>query len=37
LKRHALDRFASLPRHVRVLWFLAAFEALTLAIRAVGS
>jgi hypothetical protein len=30
----ALDRFASLPRHVRVLWLIAAFEALALATRA---
>jgi hypothetical protein len=36
LKRDALDRFASLPRHVRVLWLLAAFEALMFAFRAVG-
>jgi hypothetical protein len=31
---NALDRFASLPRHVRVLWLIAAFEALALAMRA---
>ena len=34
LKQHALHRFASLPRLVRILWFMAAFEALTIAMRA---
>jgi hypothetical protein len=37
LKHHALQRFASLPRHVRILWFMAAFETLTIAMRALES
>jgi hypothetical protein len=37
LKHHALARFASLPRYVRFLWMVAGFEALTLAMRALGS
>jgi hypothetical protein len=33
----ALHRFRNLPRHVRFLWLLAAFEGLTLGLRALGS
>jgi hypothetical protein len=37
LKQHALQRFTSLPRLVRILWFMVAFEALTIAMRAFAS
>jgi hypothetical protein len=33
----ALHRFRSLPRHVRFLWLLAAFEGLSLGLKALGS
>ena len=32
----AVHQFIALPRHVRILWFFAALEAPTVALRAVG-
>jgi hypothetical protein len=31
-----LKRFTALPWHVRLLWFFAAFGALTIAMKVVG-
>jgi hypothetical protein len=33
----ALQRFLSLPRHLRILWFASAFEGTHLATKAAGS
>jgi hypothetical protein len=37
VKRGALYRFMTLPLHVRLLWFLAAFQMLAIASKALGS
>jgi hypothetical protein len=36
MAKRALVSFKSLPRHVRVLWFVAALMTLNLSVRLIG-
>jgi hypothetical protein len=35
--KHRIAVFLGLPRYVRFLWFFAAFEAVSIGLRAAGS